>query len=345
MGNILVHVGHPAHVHFFRHAIKKIEGLGHSVHVTCVEKEHALQLMEEYGIPHQKIGVHKSGLAQKIGSMLSYDKKLVKLMREKKIDAAAAVGSPSVAQAAWLARKPSIIFTDTEAAGIGNKLMAPFATHVATPECYRGSFGKKHIKYAGYQELAYLHPNYFRPDERVLSENGLSGSDVYSVVRFVSRVSLHDRGDRGLGVDPASVVEELESYGRVLVSSEGPLPHTLQGYGIKSSPGKIHSLLYYASLYVGESPTMASEAAMLGTPSIYAQQSFRGYTEELEERYGIVLNFHNPVTLKDACLGRAVEILSDPGYRNKWAEGRERMLSEKIDVTDFIVKILLNAAE
>ncbi|MFH1788996.1 MAG: DUF354 domain-containing protein [Candidatus Altiarchaeota archaeon] len=173
MANILVHVGHPAHVHFYKNAIQQLKTTGHNIHVTAVDKEHTKTLLEKYSIPYETVGTHKKTLTGKFTSMLSYDRKLLKIMKSKRINAATGIGSPSIAQAGWLSKTPSIIFTDTEAATTGNKFMAPFATVIATPECYPGDYGKKHARYRGYQELAYLHPNYFTPDSTTLAENGL----------------------------------------------------------------------------------------------------------------------------------------------------------------------------
>lgn len=343
MANLLIHVGHPAHVHFYKNAIQILKKRGHNVHVTAVDKEHTKTLLKEYGISYETVGVHKKGVPSKFKSMLSYDKKFMKIIKEKKIDAATGIGSPSIAQAGYFTKTPSIIFTDTEAATIGNKFMAPFATIIATPECYKGDFGVKHKRYKGYQELAYLHPNYFKPDASALAESGLAEGDAYTIVRFVSRVSLHDRGDIGLGANPVKVVEKLEKFGKVLISSEVALPEKLSGNLIKN-PGGIHSLLYYASLYIGESPTMATEAAILGTPSIYAQKSYRSYTEELESKYELVYNFHDPGNLSDKAISKASELYSADDSKKMWQEKRDQLYSDKVDVTEFIVNLLLSKA-
>lgn len=343
MVNILIHVGHPAHVHFYKYAMQKLEKLGHNVYVTAVDKEHTKTLLKEYDIAYETVGVHKKGLPTKFMSMLSYDKKFIKIIKEKKINASTGVGSPSIAQAGYFTKTPSIIFTDTEAATIGNKFMAPFATIIATPVCYKGDFGVKHKRYKGYQELAYLHPNYFKPDARVLADNGLTEDDTYTVVRFVSRVSIHDRGDIGLGANPIEVVGKLKKFGKVLISSEGALPEKLSENLIKK-PSGIHSLLHYASLYIGESPTMATEAAILGTPSIYAQKSHRSYTEELEKKYELVYNFHDPRNLSDKAISKASKLYSADDSKKLWLEKRERLLSDKVDVTEFIVNLLLSTA-
>ena len=64
-------------------------------------------------------------------------------------------------------------------------------------------------------------------------------------------------------------MSELEKYGRVLITSESKLPAEFEPYRVKVAPEKMHDLLYYAALYVGEGGTMASESAVLGTKAIH----------------------------------------------------------------------------
>ena len=47
----LIDINHPAHVHFFRNPIKLLIDRGHEVMVTSRDKEMALDLLEELGIP------------------------------------------------------------------------------------------------------------------------------------------------------------------------------------------------------------------------------------------------------------------------------------------------------
>ena len=63
---------------------------------------------------------------------------------------------------------------------------------------------------------------------------------------------------------------------------------------MKIPKSKIHDLLYYATMYIGEGASMASEAAVLGTPSIYINPLRLGYLDELEKKYGLVYNIPNP---------------------------------------------------
>ena len=49
---------------------------------------------------------------------------------------------------------------------------------------------------------------------------------------------------------------------------EGEIPKQLDKYKLPIDPTD-SCILYYAELFIGEGATMASECAVLGTPSIY----------------------------------------------------------------------------
>ena len=75
------------------------------------------------------------------------------------------------------------------------------------------------------------------------------------------------------------------------------MPTDLEKYKLKINPIYIHTVLYYASLYVGDSQTMATEAALLGTPSIRFN-SFVGANDMsnftmLENDYNMMKNLNS----------------------------------------------------
>ena len=101
-----------------------------------------------------------------------------------------------------------------------------------------------------------------------------------------------DVGQHGIRARTA-LVQELERYGQVFITSEERLDDELAKYQIKVSPEKMHDLRYYASLYVGEGATMATESAILGTPSVYVSSlvGTMGNFIELGQKYGLVFNY------------------------------------------------------
>ncbi len=227
---------------------------------------------------------------------------------------------------------------------MANLVTFPFADVICTPSCFKKDLGKKQIRYNGYHELAYLHPDYFKPDPSVLDELGLKKDDKFVIVRFVAWQASHDIGHCGFNMEAKrKLVKELGKYARVFITSESPLPEEFKKYGIKIPPERIHDLLYYATMYIGEGATMATEAAILGTPSIYVSSFWdsMGNFNELEEQYGLIYNFKEP----EPAIQKVIELLQQQDLKQEWAKKRERLLKDKIDVTQFMMEFIENYPE
>jgi len=336
---ILIDMGHPAHVHLFKNFIWEMQKRGHEIKVTARDKDVTLQLLEAYQIPYEVVGKPLSGKFSLFRLWINRTYKIAKIGKKFNADIYIGVLNPATAFSAWINRKKSLTFNDTEHADFAKKITYPFTDHILTPSCYIENIGKKQIRYNGYHELAYLHPNYFMQNPVILDEIGLNVDDPFIILRFISWGASHDVKQHGIQ-DKIRLVKALEHYGRVLITSETALPAELQRYKMRIPPEKLHSLLYYATLYVGEGATMASEAAVLGTPAIFVSTlaGTMGNFIELEETYDLLYSF----TDNDASLGRAVEILRDSASKKEWRNKRERLLKEKIDVTAFIVWFIEN---
>lgn len=329
---ILIDILHPAHVHFFKHFRAEMLERGHAVLVTAREKDVAIDLLEELDIPHEVLSSQRSGTIGLARELFARTVKVVAAARSFRADVLTGIMGPAIAPAGKLLRVPSIVFYDTEFATRTNRFVYPMATAVCTPDCYEGRVRGSHVTYPGYHELAYLHPNRFQPDRSVLPAFGI-GEEPYSVVRFVSWEASHDSGEIALSIQQKTrLIRELSRVGRVLISSEASLPSDLADFRLTGPLSQVHHVLAFARLVVGESATMASEAAVLGTPAIYIAKSGRGYINDQERRYGLVQWFQ-PRVFSDALA--AVSTLRGSGPR--WEAARGRLLADKIDVTTWMV--------
>ncbi|HTX44465.1 MAG TPA: DUF354 domain-containing protein [Methanocella sp.] len=331
---IVVDINHPADYHYFKNFIDVMGRKGHDVLVTASEKDVSLRLLDKSGLAYVNLGSYGKSLAQKISNVLSMDLKMYRAVKVFDPDILLGLGSIRAAHASFLLRKKCIIFEDTEIASQQMILRVPFADTVWTPACFKGNIGAKQVRYDGYKELAYLRPEYFTPDVRVLDEIGQKAGDTIIVLRSVSWEATHDIGHHGMK-DGMRLARELEKYGRVLVTSEAEPVPGLEKYRIDLPPDRIHHLLYYASLYLGEGATMATEAAILGTPAIYLSsiKEKLGNMVELNQKYGL-LYCHDD---QEQALARAIELVTTPGIKQAWRERRDRLLGDKIDVTAFMV--------
>lgn len=337
---ILFETTHPAHVHFFKNTIWNLEKKGHDVLIATKDKEVTLNLLDAYRLDYEIIGLNYKGLLKKAWGLIKADYKLLKIARNFKPDILVGRGSPSLAHLSLLIRKPYIAFIDTEHARLVGSLSLPFADAVCAPTCYYGKINpKKEVRFNGYKELAYLHPNYFTPNPSVLDKLGLSKDDKFIILRFVAWNASHDVGDMGFS-NKKELIKSLEVHGKLLITSEDKLTDEFEKYRITVPPEEMHNLMYFASLYVGESATMATESAILGTPAVFVSTSRRGYTDELEFEYDMLFTFSNPQNSQEMAIEKALELLNLKDIQKIWVKKRDKLLDKKIDVTEFMTKFI-----
>lgn len=340
---ILVDVFHPAGVHFFKNLLWEMQRRGHEVLVSSRDKDVSLALLESYGFPYVTVGKYSKNLLLKGLQVVRMDHSLYRIAREFKPDILLGKGAVNAAHVSRLIGKPCIQFADDEYSLF---LYRSCADVICTMGAFRRDIGPKQVRINSFKELAYLHPRYFVPDAAVLASVGLRPGDRYAVVRFVAWSASHDFGRHGLDLAAKrKVISELQRHARVFVTSERPLPEDLRAYAVPVPPEKIHHLLYYATLLFGDTQTMTTESALLGTPAIRCN-SFVGPGDmasfvELEEEYGLIHNFRDP----EPAIRKAVELLSRSDTKSHWAQKRERLLAEKVDVTQFMIDFISNYPE
>lgn len=333
---VLVNIAHPAHVHFFKHFIWEMENRGHEIRIAAIRKDVALNLLQTYGFDYTLLPVRQKKGFDVIAEQLKYDYHLYTIAQEFKPDIITGIGGVAPAHISRITGAKSIVFTDTEHSVLSNSITFPFADIICTPTCYRDDIGKKQIRYDGYHELAYLHPNYFQPDPGILHKIGLDEHDDFFVLRFVSWNAVHDRGQHGIE-NRDELITILKDHGQVLITSESKLPKAFNQYMISVPPEKIHDLLYYAKMYIGEGSTMASESAILGTHALLVNTLNLGYTSDEEEKYDLVYNFYNFNNIQEQAIQKVTELLENTNLKQEGKRKREQLLKDKIDVTQFMI--------
>ncbi len=336
---IAIDITHPAHFHFFKNAITEWQQRGHDVLILSRDKDLTLQLLDEAGLAHHCLSKARRGMRGLALELVEHSWGVWQALGRHRSQVVAAIGGTFIVHAARLRRIPALVFYDTENANLSNRITYPVATRIFTPRAYRDNLGPKQERYRGYHELAYLHPNRFTPDPAKLSAENLQPGEPFTFVRLVSWQSHHDTHDYGVR-NLYQVVRTLEKYGRVVMSSEAPLPEDLRHYERKGKAGDVHYVLAFARLFFGESATMASESAQLGVPAIFLSTSSRGYTDELEQRYQMVFNFNREKAIEAEALRCAERILADPDTELTFRQRHAKMMVEQIDVTAFVVDVV-----
>ncbi len=341
--NILIDIAHPAHVHLTRNTYKILVQKGNKVFVTVKDIPSAIQLLEKFNIPFIYLGKKNDSLWGKAFSQVIFNVKLLYLVWVNNIELGFG-SSLSLTHVSRLSKMKSIILDDDddEVEPLFVKYAHPFANVVLSPDCTQRSVMHL-VSYAGYHELAYLHPNRFKIDNSVLTEIGLKSGEPFFVLRFNAFKAHHDVGVQGLSIEnKRKLIHLLENYGKVFITTERNIDVEFKKYQLILSPEKVLSLIGLATMLVGDSQTMTSEAAVLGTPAIRCN-TFVGrisYLEEEEHKFGLTYGFlpENSIQMFD----KINELLSMQNLKEIWQTKRKLLLNDKIDVTAFYVWFIEN---
>lgn len=350
--NIIIDINHPAHVHLYRNVYKRLMANGHQVQVVVKDIPAAKKLLDIYGIPYTELGKKKDNIIWKGLEQLIYNWRIGKIVRKNHITMGfgSSINIPHVSK---MSTMTSVICDDDDDAvePLFTKFAHPFADVILTPDCIQRK-AKKSWYYPGYHDLAYLHPNVFTPDTAVLDDagidykvdkNGRVECEPFFIMRFNAFKAHHDIGAEGLSIeDKRRLVSLLAQHGKVFITTERNMDEEFLPYQLKVSPEKIHSLMYYATMFVGDSQSMTSEAAVLGTPAIKCN-SFAGrlaVPNEIEEKYQLCFCFL-PANA-EAMFSKITELLAMPNLRAEFQARRQRMLADKIDVTAFFTWFIEN---
>lgn len=323
---VLIDIGHPAHVHYFKHLIQKIEAENGSVKVVARDKEVSHNLLNAFSIPFVSRGKGGNGVVGKFLYLFKASRLIKQIAQEFKPDVFVSFASPYAANAAYKLGIPHLAIDDTEHANFARKFYLKYTTKVLTPRVFNLNLGPKHIRFDGFMELCYLHHSVFHPTNSILNELQLIPNESFVILRFVSFQASHDIGQSGMSYSfKLELIKTLEEEGfKVFISSEAEIPVELKKYKLNISPEKMHDLLYHAFCFIGEGATMASECAMLGTPAIYINSLDAGTLQE-QERLGLIKGFRSEKDVKD--------------HLKKWLLVPNRKIKTRQIIADVIFKL------
>lgn len=344
MANILVDIGHPGHVHLLHGVAEELKRRGHILHYSVRDIPVAKRLMEHYGMtPWLDLGSKKDSLVGKAWTVARQDACIMHFVQKHHIDIGLSCGLV-LSQVSQITKMRSYVFDDDddEAEPLVVKYSHPYSTAVFTPDCIQRKT-KQAVYYHGTHELAYLYPKRFVPDPEVLNRACIQGGERFFIMRFVALKGHHDVGQQGLTLNQKeALVELLKSHGRVIITSERAIEPEFEQYRLPVPPEDIHSLMAYSSLFVGDSQTMTSEAAVLGVPALKCN-TFAGrlsVPNMLEQKYDLCYAY-TPEHFDDMYNNIKQLLAKDPAeLKAEWQAKRQHMQDEMIDPTGFFVNYI-----
>lgn len=350
--NVLIQLSHPAHFHLYKNVAKNLMDDGHKVFILIKTKDILEDLLIQSGLPYYNIlkEAHRKSKAGILWDMLVRDGRMISFVHKNKIDLLTG-STVEVAQVGWLTGKYRVNTgeDDMNVVPLFPKMAGPFLQTILSPKvCNNCSLEPRSIKYASYHELAYLHPNHFEADKRV-AEKYFDVDSTFFIIRFSSLNAYHDKGIKGICTEVAQrLIDILKPHGRIYITSERELEPQFEPYRIMINTADIHHVMAFASLYIGDSQTMAAEAGVLGVPFVrYNDFVGRiGYLNELEDVYQLGYGIKASEEGSADKLYEVVErLLSMSDIKEKWQTHRQKMLSEKIDYAKFLTWFIENYPE
>jgi uncharacterized protein len=343
---VLIYLGHPAHFHLYKFIIRVLKQHGHKVTVFIRTKDILEELLDKEGIPYINVmskerGDSKFAIAF---SLLKRDAKMLVYCLKDRPNLM--IGSSvEITHVGKLLNIPSVITgeNDIDHVKLASVIGYPLVTNLLVPKGVKvGKYIYKTNFYSGYQKIAYLHPNWFKPDpEKVKHLYG--DQKQYFILRLVSNTAYHDTNESGISDAMADrIVKYLEPYGKVYINSERKIPAHLEPYRLPMPVDQIHHAMHFCTLLICDSYSMITEAAILATPSIRHTCLIDASTILIELEHKYKLTYAVPLSKPDLVFERIDEIMAIPDIKKEWTIRRDNMLKDKIDVTSFFVWYIEN---
>lgn len=338
----LFFVNTPAHVHLYKHAIQELDDRGHEVLALARDYTCTTTLIEWYDLPYEVYGYCNTSKGSLLSRLPAHYLRAINHARQFDPDLIFGMGGYAAHTGAVL-RTPTVLLIDSEPSSFDHTISTPFARTILTPNTFRKNLGEDHYVFPGLKECAYLHPEIYTPNPTIRDRLGLGPTEPYVLLRLNAFGSQHDVGKDGFTREQRHhLIERLSEDATVLVSDEAS-DIDLEGLPARTfdlHPALIHDALAEASLFVADTQTMVTEAALLGTPAIrsnsYVGSQDMGNFIELENQ-DLIANLSS----FEAVLDQATTILGATDSSERWHRRRNEFLSGTVNLTDVIVDVAL----
>lgn len=341
---ILIEAHHPAHVHFWKYPIRELQEAGHEVLLIGRDRDVMRRLLEVYDwipaeIPERQSENNRFPLIE----MLKRQWTVACAIRRFKPDVVASLMG-SYTQSAKLLGVRNIIFTDSEFQHFNHRIAHPFADEIYTPECFYKDLGPKQIKYNGIHELMFLNDRNFKADQTVLARYGNLEPGGYIVIRMSAWNTLHDLFAAGIGEELQAFVQQFRHRYKILISAEENCDvGDLDVLPVTIAAEDFHDLIYFSAFVLTEGASTASEAACLGVPTVYINNTEqRGYLQMLEEDYSIVRRFE--IGSEGICFARNWLSKLKPTDWQARSLMRQKLQAACNEGSEYVLQVLLKSA-
>ena len=260
----LFFLNHPAKFHLFKSLIKKLKTNNH-VDLIIINKGDLVALVENENWNYYNIlpNGRKSKKNLKILYVtyyffLSLLKLISYLIKNKRYDKF--ITDDILVIPGYFLGIKSYFYLDVDFNNLNlNKYLLYFANYIISPSATNiGKYTSKKLSYNGNKSTPYLN-NYKNNIKR-----------KYIFIRLSILNAMHDSNNLGINNYSLSKLHNflLKKSANIKISSERILPKKYNDYLIQISPHKIFDEISESKLFITDSGSMATEAAILGIPNI-----------------------------------------------------------------------------
>ncbi|MFW9990164.1 MAG: DUF354 domain-containing protein [Candidatus Odinarchaeota archaeon] len=336
---VFIDIGHPAHVHYFKNISRQLQIKNNQVLFIARNRDVIFRLLDVYNLNYVSKGKGSRHFIGKIFYFLKSIACIVYYANKHKADLLISHGGMYCPLVGWLLKIPTITTEDTEHASVSHKISRFPNNFYFTPFNFAKNLGHNHFRVNSVMEWLYLSPKYFSPSIDIVKTLKLKEGESYVILRFISWDAYHDLGHKSIDIKmKRHLIELLERKYKVFISNEGKLPEEFEKYKLPAPPEYIHEVLMSAKIFISESGTMSSEAALLGTPTIYINSLPLMCYLNLAKDNGILEYFSTTNNL----LEYIEKLLLDENIKNNTILKKDKMVKQFIDFNKLLVWFIEN---
>jgi uncharacterized protein len=346
----LFYLVHPAKFQFHKVQINELKERGHQVDILINTKDILEDLVLEEGWEYTNIfpnGRRIKGIHAILSGGICFPWAIYRLWKYTKGKKYDLFIGDALGYIGRIKGIPTLYPTDDVLAAVPQqRIMFIPANYIIAPNITDiGSYENRKIAYNGYKALAHLHPNHFHPNKSFLFPE-LQNGEPYFLIRCTGFMAIHDLNKSGISDDILnSLVDILQPHGRVFISSERKLPKNLEKLTLNIRKNDMTHYIAFAKIFISDSTTMSTEAAVLGTPSVELDEYFYEIEQmlELERKYGLINCFRT--NQSEAFLDKIQELVNTDNLQQVYNERRSIYINETIDVSAFLIWLYENYPE
>jgi hypothetical protein len=334
---IIIDIGHPAHVNFFKPIVNKLINEKHEIYITVLRRGKLPEIAKKEFVNCQifYVGRHRGTKWSIIveANLIKFFQ-IWRICNKIKPNFGLSAGSfnlGAVLKTKWVR---NIQFDDDPERKVNVFLEKLTSSTLYFPIFYNNPKGKVK-KYNALKEWSYLSPNYFTPNLDILKQYGLTSKN-YIFIREISTGSLNYINQKKNII--ASICHEFSDNVQFVLSLEDK--STINDYPsnwiiLKEPIDDIHSIIYYSKCLISSGDSMAREAAVLGVPSIFCGlREMKANSELINKGMMQKVDPEKVALILQKIIDKSLTFENQNVFR-------EKLLIEWEDVANFVLKLII----